>query len=1411
MLGRLALSILCLAMSTNAVVAGNVRLAGSRHSNQGRVVVNLNGRWGTVCSSYWTITEAKVVCRELGLPEATVVLHEAVFFPTGNAFISMILDYCVGTEPSLVNCSHTIAINPSFCSERYKEVGVVCGKARDEAFLVGGLSPNQGRLDVFLNGRYGSVCDDTWTMKEGQVVCGMLGYSKTTHVVKNHFFGFYWTLSIVMGKVKCRGNESSLFECSFVEESDSCETASVGLVCGRLSVKAQLVGGRSPNEGRIELAFGQKHMGMRKPWTLFSDSNWTIEDAAVICRMLGYQDAMFSVGADMFAEGDGMFFLLQDLNCHGNESSLADCNYSGLREHSLSSEVGVICGKRNDTSIPLRLAGGPSSNLGRVELNLNGHWGTVCHNKWSLNNARVVCRSLGLQEATIATVGSVFGPGNGRIVLDHVECTGNESSLLECRHDKLGFKSCSSEEEAGVLCGKPDVRFQLTGNGSTRNQGVVRVSLNGLDGSICNEGWDTNDATVLCRTLGISDVGYPVNNQAFGPANGVTLLRNVFCHGNETDIMLCDRTDIGTKLGCSHGNDAGVICGPTKARLVGGPTWNHGRVEINIEGVWNRAVWGEMHDGTVPEVICKMIGLPVTGYSVSIALYSTNSTDSSFVSDIKCYKTKAKSILECPFKYRKRIASPKDYQVTCGPPTGNASILNVTSNTSYISQPENALDDDPDTCSFVNTKQETFLTVTLDKDVYIHSVFVIVHNQKSVFEVIVQPIRIIDKSISCTSASKFKTKQGQIFKCSPPTLAIEVRIKVISTNATFGLCNVDVFVFENTTQSQGSLHESWRNYVDIRQGYLMKYNSRFADEAYAVYTTKDFEMKQISNGIEQGRRVSAFFTIPSSGSQKFNILVSCDDKCELWLRQEAEEGLDKEATSLDYVIKTWFKTNPNVYNKHDNQRSKTLSLSHCHMYYLEGYLEANREYQHMNVKLQPEGSNVHENLPKHLLFWTLPGKRSLHFKLSSTINGIIYARFRSSFTLQASYSFCCQGLFCPTCPMKLIIRVGLSQGTELVQSLPMDCLTHRFSGDLYFDIQPDSYELAIEYSFVGDTTKWSHRRKVGTLVVTENILANCSFLNGLCPGWKVDGNQSMGLWTPQKDFGIQMKSPGTSILQSPLLQHNYTSIKFCLKFAYKLPTNDTSFIKITNPNERTSTAIWYLNGFHGNNWNQAEVPLVELNNSKVIFTGFKSNNSSFIAIRNVQISTQICDLTPHYASRGEYIGCTANETYICCAYFKCSKAQFKCSNGECVSQASRCNGVYDGCRDGSDEVDCNCLSNQFRCTDECVTVDKVCDGRQDCWDGADEKYCHNRDKVCKEVTCFDGSCNTWSGACQCLGCKNSGKLEIQYHVYNEKIMIALFAYSTLWAPSFRESSYKFISQIKCYLLACTLNNARIRV
>ena len=44
----------------------------------------------------------------------------------------------------------------------------------------------------------------------------------------------------------------------------------------------------------------------------------------------------------------------------------------------------------------MKLAGNVSEHEGRVEVCLNGVWGTVCDDQWGASDAMVVCKELGL-------------------------------------------------------------------------------------------------------------------------------------------------------------------------------------------------------------------------------------------------------------------------------------------------------------------------------------------------------------------------------------------------------------------------------------------------------------------------------------------------------------------------------------------------------------------------------------------------------------------------------------------------------------------------------------------------------------------------------------------------------------------------------------------------------------------------------------------------------------------------------------------------------------------------------------------------------------------------------------------------------------------------------------------------------
>ncbi|KAJ1104981.1 hypothetical protein NDU88_002389 [Pleurodeles waltl] len=97
------------------------------------------------------------------------------------------------------------------------------------------------------------------------------------------------------------------------------------------------------------------------------------------------------------------------------------------------------------------------TDRGRVEIYINGEWGTVCDDLWSMKAAMVVCRQLGFSYVVKASKHAEFGEGRTlNILLDDVQCTGKERNLLECAHKGIGKHNCSHTEDAGVVCSQTE-------------------------------------------------------------------------------------------------------------------------------------------------------------------------------------------------------------------------------------------------------------------------------------------------------------------------------------------------------------------------------------------------------------------------------------------------------------------------------------------------------------------------------------------------------------------------------------------------------------------------------------------------------------------------------------------------------------------------------------------------------------------------------------------------------------------------------------------------------------------------------------------------------------------------------------------------------------------------------------------
>ncbi|KAG9278919.1 antigen WC1.1-like [Astyanax mexicanus] len=271
------------------------------------------------------------ICLSLGCGKA---FHQKTIRAPAN---STCLTDCTYDSSRLRNCSSVISSNCLVLSE------IICGNS--QVRLAGGSYRCDGRVELWREGQWGTVCDDGWDKQDADVVCAQLGCGSSTSVlVQGRPYG-QGTGPILRDELNCTGEESSLWECPAVMGDHDCgHKEDAGVVCSEYSLR--LTGGRDRCSGRVEVY-------REGAWGTVCDDPWDKDSAALACSMLNCGDAGHFTGLkERFTHINGTLWYY---SCSKTDTILWNCEEMQIPAASHicdNKAAGVICTKSIEFLVP---------------------------------------------------------------------------------------------------------------------------------------------------------------------------------------------------------------------------------------------------------------------------------------------------------------------------------------------------------------------------------------------------------------------------------------------------------------------------------------------------------------------------------------------------------------------------------------------------------------------------------------------------------------------------------------------------------------------------------------------------------------------------------------------------------------------------------------------------------------------------------------------------------------------------------------------------------------------------------------------------------------------------------------------------------------------------------------------------
>ncbi|XP_048450055.1 deleted in malignant brain tumors 1 protein-like, partial [Rhincodon typus] len=531
------------------------------------------------------------------------------------------------------------------------------GPEHKEIRLVNGKHRCEGRVEVFYNETWGTVCSESLDNHDAAVICKQLHCGALQSIDHDAQVFGAGTGPIWLDEIECISDDPTLWQCQRNPWGQhNCEhREDAGVVCSESDVtKDQLLksnschqqsdsqhtvrldGGSNSCSGRVEIMCNER-------WGTLCRDSWDITDANVVCRQLRCGFALSAQGGPAVSRGKGVIWQ-NDVKCKGSESSLVEClsPAPAQRECNHKEIASVTCsGSYLMPTSPSPPPAGQESE--------------------SISIPVVVCLTLG-----------------ALLILDLI-------ALLVVIWRKLQMKDLCTGDRGSSLGLYQGIYEEIENIPSGKKTDQKHGPDNETWGTVCSESLDDNDAEVICKQLhcgALQSVDHDA--QVFGAGTGPIWLDEIECLSDDPTLWQCRRNPWG-QHNCEHREDAGVVCSESDVtkdqflksnschqqsdsqhtvRLDGGSNSCSGRVEIMCNERWG-TLCRDSWDITDANVVCRQLRC---GFALSAQGGPAVSRGKGVIwqNDVKC-KGSESSLAEClsPAPAQRECNHKEIASVTC--------------------------------------------------------------------------------------------------------------------------------------------------------------------------------------------------------------------------------------------------------------------------------------------------------------------------------------------------------------------------------------------------------------------------------------------------------------------------------------------------------------------------------------------------------------------------------------------------------------------------------------------------------------------------------------------------------------------------------------------------------------------------